>query len=361
MATTNQPAGAAPSQGKPAAGSAKIDLSKIDMDALLGVIRPSALADGSHQLMLPVYNTQVSVKAYPGSKGLTPAQLDEALIAVRDTAIEFEHTLSRTRADSEVTRLNDAHGEPVHLSERTLDLIDKSRAYCEASGGVFDVTMGSITPLWDFHKGVVPERAQLDEALRHVGWKMIEVDRAAGMVRLADPQARIDLGGIAKGYIADALAGVLVEHGCDCAFVNLGGNVLTVGTRPDGTPWRIGVRDPKAPEKMRAVLPVVGKSVVTSGLYERNFTKDGVFYHHILSPEDGMPVKTDVGGSTIVSDLSLDGDGYSTTLFALGVEGALEFVENRPGLEAIVIGIDDEVHVTSGLEGKVKIVGEATA
>lgn len=327
-----------------------------DMDSLLRVMRPGVQPDGSHQLMLPVYNTQVSVKAYPGSRGLTGEQLDEALVAARDLAIEFEMTLSRTRPDSEVSRLNGARGEWVELSPRTYDLIDKSRAYCEASGGVFDITMGAVTPLWDFHQGVVPNREALDEALRHVGWRLVECDPQRRAVRLADPEARIDLGGIAKGYIADALAGCLVEHGCDCAFVNLGGNVLTVGTRPGGGPWRIGVRDPKNPERMRAVLPVVGKSVVTSGLYERNFTKDGVFYHHILSPKDGMPVETDVGGATIVSDLSLDGDGYSTTLFALGVEGALEFLEARPGLEGIVIDRDDRVRVTSGLAGSVRVV-----
>ena len=244
----------------------------------------------------------------------------------------------------------------MELSERTYDLIEKSRSYCEESGGVFDVTMGSVTPLWDFHNAVVPSREALDEALKHVGWKMIECDPQRRAVRLADPAARIDLGGIAKGYIADALAGELVAHGCDCAFVNLGGNVLTVGSRPDGTPWRIGVRDPKAPSKMRAVLPVVGKSIVTSGLYERNFTKDGVFYHHILNPEDGMPVKTDVGGATIVSDLSLDGDGFSTTLFALGVEGALAFLEEHPNLEGIIIDKDDAVHVTSGLAKSIQLV-----
>ena len=344
MTATNQAAG-------------KLDLSSLDMDALIRVMRPSGLADGARQLMLPVYNTQVSVKAYPGSGNLSAEKLDEALVALRDLAIEFEMTLSRTRPSSEVSRLNDAHGAWMELSSRTYDLVSKSRAYCEASGGVFDVTMGSVTPLWNFHEGVLPERAALDEALKHVDWRMIECDDGRRAVRLADPQARIDLGGIAKGYIADALAGCLVEHGCDCAFVNLGGNVLTVGSRPDGNPWRIGVRDPKAPEKMRAVLPVVGKSVVTSGLYERNFTKDGVFYHHILNPKDGMPVKTDVGGATIVSDLSLDGDGYSTTLFALGVEGALAFVEAHPNLEAIVIDQDDKVHVTSGLRDSVQIVG----
>lgn len=331
-------------------------LKNIDMDALVRIMKPSATPDGARQLILPVYNTQVSLKAFPGSKHLTDAQLDEALIAARDLAIEFEMKLSRTRADSEVTRLNDAHGEWVVLSERTYDLIEKSRSYCEASGGVFDVTMGSVTPLWDFHNAVVPSREALDEALKHVGWKMIECDPQRRAVRLTDPVARLDLGGIAKGYIADALAGELVAHGCDCAFVNLGGNVLTVGSRPDGAPWRIGVRDPKAPSKMRAVLPVVGKSIVTSGLYERNFTKDGVFYHHILNPEDGMPVKTDVGGATIVSDLSLDGDGFSTTLFALGVEGALAFLEEHPNLEGIIIDKDDAVHVTSGLAKSIQLV-----
>ena len=331
----------------------------IDITQIASVIRPSALPDGSHLLLLPVYNTQVSVKAYPGSRGLSGEQLDEALVALRDAAVRFETTLSRTRPGSEVSRLNDAHGQAVSLSPDTLDLIDESRRYCEASGGVFDVTMGSVTPLWNFHEGVVPSREQLDEALRHVDWRMIEVDRAAGTARLADPQARIDLGGIAKGFIADFLAQILRDHGCDCAFVNLGGNVLTVGSRPDGTPWRIGVRDPKDPETMRAVVPVVGKSVVTSGLYERNFTKDGVFYHHILDPKDGMPVKTDVGGATIVSERSLDGDGFSTTLFALGVQGALAFLEERPGLEGIVIDDHDRVFVTSGLRDSVRLVDKA--
>lgn len=335
-----------------------MNVEDLDITQIASVIRPTAAADGSHTLMLPVYNTQVSVKAYPGSQGLSGEQLDEALVALREAAIRFELTLSRTRPASEVSRLNDAGGAWVELSPDTLDLVDKSRAYCEASGGIFDVTMGSVTPLWNFHTGVVPEPAALAEALKHVDWHMIEVDRAAGRARLADPKARIDLGGIAKGFIADALAQVLRDHGCDCAFVNLGGNVLTVGSRPDGTPWRIGVRDPKDPATLRAVVPVVGKSVVTSGLYERNFEKDGVFYHHILSPKDGMPVKTDVGGSTIVSDLSLDGDGYSTTLFALGVEGALAFVESRPGLEAIIIDDHDEVHVTSGLADSVTLVAK---
>lgn len=335
---------------------APVDLSSIDLDAVIRLIKPSGVPDGSRQILLPIYNTQVSVKAFPGSRGLSAEELDAALVDLRDTAIDFEMSLSRTRPTSEVSKLNDAHGEWVALSPSTLDLVEKARDYSEASGGVFDVTMGSVTPLWDFHEGVVPAREELDEALRHVDWRMIEVDRVAGTARLVDPHARIDLGGIAKGYIADALADVLRKHGCDSAFVNLGGNVLTVGSKTDGSPWRIGVRDPREPSKMRAVVTAVNRSVVTSGLYERNFTKDGVFYHHILDPKDGMPVKTDVGGATIVSKKSLDGDGFSTTLFALGVEGALAFVEEHPQLEAIVIGTDDAVHLTSGLEGRVQII-----
>lgn len=340
----------------PAKAAQKLDLSNIDLDAVIRVIKPSGLPDGSRQIMLPIYNTQVSVKAFPGSRGLSAEQLDEALIALRDRAIAFEMELSRTRDTSEVTRLNNAHGEWVALSPSTLDLVAKARDYSEASGGVFDVTMGSVTPLWNFHEGVVPSREALDEALSHVDWRAIEVDFDRGMARLTDPAARIDLGGIAKGYIADALAAVLLEHGCDSAFVNLGGNVLTVGCKTDGSPWRIGVRDPKEPSKMRAVVTAVSRSVVTSGLYERNFTKDGVFYHHILDPKNGMPVVTDVAGATIVSKKSLDGDGYSTTLFALGVQGALAFVEKHPELEALIIGTDDAVHVTSGLEGRVQVL-----
>lgn len=331
-------------------------LPALDMDALVRAIRPSALQDGSHQLLLPLYNTQVAVKAYPGSNDLSGEEIDRALLAVRDQAVEFEVTLSRTRPESEVSRINDASGEAVAVSLPTLDLIDKSRSYCEQSRGVFDVTMGSVTPLWNFHAGVIPAREELDRALSHVDYRKVEVDRAAGTVRMGDPQARLDLGGIAKGYIADAFAATLRAHGCDRAFVNLGGNVLTLGTRPGGDPWRIGIRDPKAPESLIAVIPVVGKSVVTSGLYERCFTKDGVFYHHILSTADGMPVKTDVGGATIVSDLSLDGDGFSTTLFALGVQGALAFVEERPGLEAIIVDQDDRMHVTSGIRDSVSRV-----
>lgn len=231
-----------------------VDLSSIDLDAVIKLIKPSGAPDGSRQIMLPIYNTQVSVKAFPGSRDLSAQELDDALVALRDTAIDFEMNLSRTRPTSEVSKLNDARGEWVALSPSTLDLVQKSRAYSEASGGVFDVTMGSVTPLWNFHEGVVPTREALDEALKHVDWRMIEVDREAGTARLADSEARIDLGGIAKGYIADALAAVLREHGCDSAFVNLGGNVLTVGSKTDGSPWRIGVRDPKAPEKMRAVV-----------------------------------------------------------------------------------------------------------
>lgn len=332
----------------------------VDIADIARLIKPSVAKDGSHTLLLPIYNTQVSVKAFPGSRNLTGEQLDEALVAVRELALSFELELSRFRPASDISRLNAAKGAWVELGAHALDLLEKSIAYCAASGGVFDVTMGSATSLWDFHEGVIPSREALDAALRHVDYRMIEVDRAASRARLSDPEAIVDLGGIAKGYIADELAACLRAHGCDCAFVNLGGNVLTVGTRPDGTPWRIGVRDPKNPETLRAVLPAAGKSVVTSGLYERNFTKDGVFYHHILSPKDGMPVQTDVAGSTIVSDLSLDGDGYSTTLFALGVAGSLEFVESRPGLECVIIDTNDDVFVSSGLKDAIRLVQAPT-
>lgn len=326
------------------------------MDALIRLIQPKALGDGSHQLILPIYNTQVSVKVFPGSQNLDADALSACLQDVRDTAIDFEMKLSRTRPNSEVSRINVAHGLAVPVSPETLELIGLAKNYSAESGGVFDVTMGSVTPLWNFHTQQLPDKDALARALTHVDWNCIQVHAATGAVSLSDPEARLDLGGVAKGFIADKLAALIRRHGCDCAFVNLGGNVLTVGRRPDGTPWRIGVRDPKKPDTIIGVVPAVSQSVVTSGLYERCFVKNGTFYHHILDTKTGMPVSTDVASATIVSDTSIDGDGFSTTLFALGVKAAMDFVDAHPRLEAVIVDSGNAMHVSRGLAGKVDFV-----
>ena len=257
--------------------------------------------------------------------------------------------------------------------DKKSDLVRKAVSYCAASRGRFDITMGTVSSLWDFHTGVVPTRRALAEALPHVDYTCVRVGTAAPgqaaaqpTLALADPGAILDLGGVAKGYIADDLADLLERQGVARFVINLGGNVLVRGGRPKapgahppvhaGTPWKIGIVNPRDPAHHRAIVDVTDGSVVTSGLFERRFCKGGVSYHHILSPQDGMPVRTDTASATIVAARSLDCDGYSTTALMLGMDEGIAFIEEIPGVEAVLISSADEVRWTSGLSERLALV-----
>lgn len=262
---------------------------------------------------------------------------------------ECEQLFSRTLATSDVGRINAAGSTPTQVDPRTIDLIEAALGYSEASDGLFDITIGAVSELWDFHEGVVPSDEALAAALPHVGWRGVEVDRAASTVRLADPDARIDLGGIAKGYVTDAVIDYLTTAGVTSAYVNLGGNVAVLGPKSDGTPWGIGVRDPFGGDAERSVALVhaEGGSVVTSGLYERQFERDGVRYWHILDPRTGRPVPSDIVSASLYTERSIDGDGYTKPLFMLGKDAALAFLEER-GIDGLLISEEGGLHTTAG-------------
>ncbi len=279
------------------------------------------------------------------------ADAEAALDEAERRCAFFEQTFSRFRPQSDVGRINAAAGAAVEVQPETARLIHASLGYCAASGGAFDITMAPVCALWDFKRAAVPDPSDLREALSHVDYRCIELGGTdvAPTVKLDDPQAAIDLGGVAKGFIADDLAALLRHRGIGSALINLGGNVLAVGTRLDGQPWQVGIRDPRHPDRLIASLPAVDLSVVTSGCYERCFERDGQLYHHILSAHDGMPVDTDVASATVLSRASLDGDGFSTTLLMLGVVSALEFGEARDGIEVLLVDSSGGVHATSGI------------
>ena len=273
----------------------------------------------------------------------------DLLAQVEERCLAFEQTLSRTIATSDVGRINAAAGMTVVVSPETAQLVDAALGYCEESGGLFDITIGAVSELWDFHEGIVPSEADIAQALPHVGWRGVDVDLAASTVTLADPDARLDLGGIAKGYVTDVILGELEAAGVTSAYVNLGGNVGVLGTKADGSPWRVGVRDPNdgSGQKSLAVMRTDGGSVVTSGLYERQFEQDGRRYWHILDPRTGYPAESDVASVSIFSSRSLDGDGYTKPLFMLGHKEGLAFLESR-GLDGLVVTDGGEVLTTAG-------------
>ncbi|MDY2776993.1 MAG: FAD:protein FMN transferase [Collinsella sp.] len=330
---------------------------------------PASAPDGSRSISLFVFNTDVHLHAYAGDgeDGADPdvvARLDRALVACRDRCVFFEHAFSRTRPESDISRAHALAPQPVPVSPETADLVRRALGYCERSRGLFDITMGTVTSLWDFHESVVPSRLALSRALPHVGFERVVVEEGEGGAALSilDECTILDLGGVAKGYIADDLSDLMRASGVGRFVVNLGGNVLVRGGRPEGprnragAPWRVGVVNPRDPAHHRAIVDIVEGSVVTSGIHERCFHKGGVAYHHILDPRTGMPAESDVASATIIAPRSMDCDGFSTTAFMLGARDAIDFIEELEGIEAVVIDRADEVRWTSGIGESLSLI-----
>lgn len=364
---------------------------------------PTWAQDGSRCISFFLFNTQVHMHAY-GDAAADPdatARLDAALVAARDRCLFFERAFSRTRDDSDIARAHAASPNAVPVSPQTARLVRQALGYCERSRGKFDITMGTVTSLWNFHTGEVPSRLALARALPHVDYRHIVLDEeplgkdspvqgsldddalnacasrapssnvrssklSQPALAITDPHTILDLGGVAKGYIADDLTDLFIAHGVGRFVINLGGNVVVRGGRPAdasarppvaaGSPWRIGIINPLDPAHNRAIVDMVDGSVVTSGIHERRFTKGGVTYHHILDPATGMPAKTDLTSATIIAPRSMDCDGYSTTALMLGARDAIDFVESLPGIEAVLIDEVDEVWWTSGIEERLSLV-----
>ena len=272
------------------------------------------------------FNTRVTLISFIETSRFPP--LFESF---KDHCRRYERVFSRTLPHSDISVLNNSAGSEVEISSETYQLLKASQYYCEESQGTFDITIGSLSRLWDFRNEVIPDNTAVEEALTHVNWRnlLLRTDKSGETeryyARIEDPLASIDLGGIAKGYIADATTELLKASGMDNFIVNLGGNVITHGRKPSGTPWRIGMKNPRDKEDILGFLDVVDASMVTSGIYERCFFSNGNFYHHILDPATGFPVKTDVAGVTVIAEKSLDAEGFSTVLLALGIAEGVSF------------------------------------
>lgn len=289
-------------------------------------------------------DTIVTVTIYDSADETLP---DDALELCR----QYEHRFSRTLPDSEIYRLNHGtlpkSGDAFLLSEETARLIERGLSYGRLSGGAFDITIAPVSALWDFtsDRKSVPADSEINAALRRVGYEAVDVkDRA---VTFRKEGMELELGGIAKGYIADRMKEFLVSQGVRSAVINLGGNVLCIGGQPDKKPFHIGIRAPipGQPEALTTVS-VSGKSVVSSGSYERFFEKDGTTYHHLLNPATGKPCDNGLLSVTIVSDSSADGDALSTACFVLGLERGMELVDSLPGTEALFLTKDGRQHPT---------------
>lgn len=275
---------------------------------------------------------------------------DETLLEDLQSACRrYENLLSRTIADSDVGRINAAGGETVTVDPETAEILTRALEISEMTGEAFCVTIAPLTSQWDFSGGSqrMPTDAERLAALPLVDDSKLTVE---GNQVTLPAGMQIDLGGIAKGYIADELA-KMCENRSHGALLNFGGNVYVTGAKPDGSLYRVGVRDPQDTASSLAVVSMGPGTVVTSGVYERCFEKDGVFYHHILDPETGLPAQTDLTSATIVGQSSMDADALATALIVMGKEKALAFCEEK-GLDAMLIDGEDQVYCTEGFAEK---------
>lgn len=261
---------------------------------------------------------------------------------------DYENLLSNKIETSEISKINASKGNPVKVSKETLELISRGLDYCRLSDGKFDITIAPLSDLWNFTDnpdGTIPEPSAIEEACSHVDYKAIQVDKESSTVTLNDPQAKIDLGGIAKGYIADQLKAYLKSEGVEHALINLGGNVLALGPAYDASPFRIGIQKPFDEQNSTIdIIEVEDRSVVSSGIYQRYFEKDGTVYHHILNPETGYPYSNNLLQATILSDSSMDGDALSTCCFAMGLEDGSALIEQLEDVQAIFVTEDYQLH-----------------
>ncbi len=280
---------------------------------------------------------------------------EQAMQAAFDEMRRIESLMSRYVPDSDVSRINEgAGGESVKVSEETFYVIEEAVKCAGLTNGAFDITIGPLMEVWDFgaEDHAVPDACEIEQARSLIGWELLELDPLNRTVRLPIEAMSIDLGGVAKGYAAREGARILQEHGISHALIDAGGNIVTVGSRPDGKPWQIGIRDPRGEsmeDTIGLTLSVVNCAVATSGDYERFFVHDGRRYHHILHPETGMPVET-VWSVTVMAKDSLYADMLSTAVFVLGPDEGIRFIETLDGASAMIVTSDGNTVFSKGFE-----------
>ena len=302
-------------------------------------------------------NTAVTVTIYD-------SQDRELLTECMNLCDKYEKIFSRTASDSELYQLNHRELTPVagtedtfQISDPLAELIRKGLYYSELSEGAFDIAIEPLTSLWDFtaEDPQVPEDRLIQKALTKCDYHNVSVSDNNEVILKTEDTA-IELGAIAKGYIADRLKDYLISQGVKSAIINLGGNVLCIGGKPNDSSFKIGIQKPFADRSETiAVMDIKDKSVVSSGVYERCFEQDGTLYHHLLNPRTGYPYDNGLIAVTIISDESVDGDALSTTCFALGLEDGMKLAESLDNVQAFFVTSDYEIHYTKDFQKEITV------
>lgn len=289
------------------------------------------------------FDTVISIEFYAGKKG------NDLMEHCMQMCEQFEHIFSRTREDSELYKINHRTQQTVEVSEEMAELVAVGLEYYEKSGGKFDITITPLSDLWDFksENPTVPDQKEIRAALEKIDAKRVHIK--GNLLTFDRGDTMLDLGALAKGYAADRLKDYLTGEGVTSGLINLGGNILTIGNRPDGGKWRVGLQKPFAGRGVSfETVEVSDQTVVSSGIYERCFEQDGEIYHHILDPDTGYPVKSDIQSVSIICGSSLLGDALSTTGLVLGSQEAEKLLNQEKVYGVIVLEDGRIIHTAEG-------------
>ena len=286
-------------------------------------------------------DTEMSLKAHGKN----------AASAVNEAAREInrlDRLFDRGSEKSEVYAINSDGSAAV--SEDTAALAARALEISQKTDGVFDITIAPIMDMWGFYTKdyKVPDETELEKALESVGYNNISVD---GDTVALKNGAKIDLGGIAKGYLSDRIKEIFKEKGVKSGIVSLGGNVCAFGAKPNGEKWRVAIQDPLDTDRYIGSVSVSDTAVITSGGYQRYFVENNVIYHHIIDPKTGYPANSGLLSVTIVGDDAALCDGLSTALFVMGLEKGSDYWQAHDGFEVIFVTDDGKIHITGGLDG----------
>ncbi len=275
---------------------------------------------------------------------------DENLAAdAKEKVISLEHVFSVTNPNSEIYKANNAGGTSVSLSAQTIELLQTALKLQKETNGLFDVTVYPAVKAWGFttKENRVPTKEELEALLPLINSSAIQLKNNT----LTLPKGvSLDFGGIAKGYAADVIANDMLKQGCSGAVLAFGGNIKTVGNKPNGELFQIAVQDPTNTNGTLGTLSVQGNiAVVTSGDYQRSFEANGVTYHHIIDPRTAAPAKSDLTSVTVICSSATRADAYATALYIMGLVEGMKFVESIPDVEALFVTKTKEVYKTSGL------------
>jgi len=280
----------------------------------------------------------------------------DCLATVGMEIARLENLLSCYLPGSEINHINDAAGlNSEKVSCETYEILTKAVEFSQYLPGSFDVTIGPLVNLWSTGRDSLtpPDEVSIQQVLPLINYRDLVLDPWKMTAGLRNMGQSIDLGGIGKGFSGDRILDIFKKYGISSAHSNLGGNVVTLGSKPDGDPWQIGIQHPRQENRLIGALAVVDRSVVTSGDYQRCFTdKRGITHHHILDPFTGYPSHNNLISVTIVAERSLAADALSTMVFVAGMDRGLELVKSFPQTEAIFVDRDMQVFITKGLKGQ---------